>query len=210
MTLKSVLTKIVPYASFPYADHALRLVGVQDTNARAETTDEHIDNLIEAAKALRNMVAEMENLEDIKGFITYAEEEVKEKPAAATQEQEGAEEGAEAQEDADKLQQEAQQQILTVDGEDIIEKFKGKVLKEFLPCELLAANASDLSIEYYDFDQCVDEYYSQAEKHKEKSKMESKENAIWQKMHKIQEDQSKRIQGLQREQDLSDFKALLL
>ena len=99
---------------------------------------------------------------------------------------------------------------MTVDGEDIIEKFKGKVLKEFLPCELLAANAEDLNIEYYDFDQCVDEYYSQAEKHKEKSKMESKENAIWQKMHKIQEDQSKRIQGLQREQDLSDFKALLL
>ena len=37
--------------------------------------------------------------------------------------------------------------------------------------------------------------------------MESKENAIWQKMTRIQEDQEKRIQGLQREQDLSDFKA---
>ena len=51
-----------------------------------------------------------------------------------------------------------------MDGEDIIEKFKGKVLREFLPCELLAANAEDQFIEYYDFDQCVDEFYSQAEK----------------------------------------------
>ena len=99
---------------------------------------------------------------------------------------------------------------MTVDGEDIIEKFRGKVLREFLPCELLAANEDDLTIDYYDFDQCVDEYFSQAEKHKEKSKLESKENAIWQKMNRIQEDQEKRIQGLQREQDLSDFKAQLL
>ena len=97
-----------------------------------------------------------------------------------------------------------------MDGEDIIEKFRGKVLREFLPCELLAANEDDLTIDYYDFDQCVDEYFSQAEKHKEKSKLESKENAIWQKMNRIQEDQEKRIQGLQREQDLSDFKAQLL
>ena len=50
------------------------------------------------------------------------------------------------------LAQEAQQKILTVDGEDIIEKFKGKILKEFLPCELLAANENDEFIEYYDFD----------------------------------------------------------
>ena len=47
-----------------------------------------------------------------------------------------------------------------MDGEDIMEKFRGKVLKEFLPCELLAANADDLNMEYYDFDQCVDEYFS--------------------------------------------------
>lgn len=78
-----------------------------------------------------------------------------------------------------------QQKVLTVDGEDIIEKFKGKVLKEFIPCELLAANVNDLHMEYLDFDQCVDEYFSQAEKHKEKSKLASKENAIWQKMNRI-------------------------
>ena len=204
-TLKSVLTKIVPYASFPYADHALRLVGIEDTNAKAESTDEIIDKLIEAAHTLRDLVRDMENLEDIKGFITYSEE--KEKPVEKKEEEESKGDEEEKKEDLDKLAAEAAQKILTVDGEDIMEKFKGKVLKEFLPCELLAANSNDLNMEYYDFDQCVDEYFSQAEKHKEKSKLESKENAIYAKMNRIQEDQEKRIQGLQREQDLSDFKA---
>lgn len=71
-TLKSVLTKIVPYASFPYADHALRELGVEDPNAKAEPTDEHIDLLIAAANHLKTMVREMENLEDILGYITYS------------------------------------------------------------------------------------------------------------------------------------------
>ena len=195
----------MPYASFPYADHALRLVGIEDTNAKAESTDEIIDKLIEAAHTLRDLVRDMENLEDIKGFITYSEE--KEKPVEKKEEEESKGDEEEKKEDLDKLAAEAAQKILTVDGEDIMEKFKGKVLKEFLPCELLAANSNDLNMEYYDFDQCVDEYFSQAEKHKEKSKLESKENAIYAKMNRIQEDQEKRIQGLQREQDLSDFKA---
>ena len=73
-----MLTKIVPYASFPYADHALREVGVADPNAKAEATDEHIDELIAAANFLREMVRDMASLEDIRGFITYAEEEAKE------------------------------------------------------------------------------------------------------------------------------------
>ena len=84
--MKSVLTKIVPYASFPYADHALRLVGIEDTNAKAESTDEIIDKLIEAAHTLRDLVRDMENLEDIKGFITYSEE--KEKPVEKKEEEE--------------------------------------------------------------------------------------------------------------------------
>ena len=78
MTLKSVLTKIVPYSSFPYADHALRQIGVEDPNTKAEATDEHIDLLVRAANALRTMVQGMENLEDIKGFTTYSQEEVRE------------------------------------------------------------------------------------------------------------------------------------
>lgn len=54
-------------------------------------------------------------------------------------------------------------------------------------------------MEYLDFDQCVDEYYSQAEKYREKVKTESKESAIWNKMNRIQEDQEKRIAGLKKE-----------
>ena len=65
-------------------------------------------------------------------------------------------------------------------------------------------------MEYESFDQCVDEYFSQAEKQKEVTKNYSKEQAIWSKMNKIKEDQEKRISGLQKEQDLSEFKALLL
>lgn len=153
-TLKSVLTKIVPYASFPYADHALRQVGVENPNTNAEASDEHVDLLIAAANALRKMVQEMESLDEIKGFITYTQEEVKEKPSQQMIDTTGESQKAEESKgnELEQLAQEAQQKILTVDGEDIIEKFRGKILKEFLPCELLAANANDLHIDYYDFD----------------------------------------------------------
>ena len=102
--MKSVLTKIVPYASFPYADHALREVGVEDPNIKAETTDEHIDLLIEAANALRAMVRDMEDLDDIKGFITYSAEEARERPPIP---QENGEDAAEQTEQSADLQQEA-------------------------------------------------------------------------------------------------------
>ncbi len=38
LTLKSVLTKMVPYASFPYAEHALRLCNV-DPNTKADPSN---------------------------------------------------------------------------------------------------------------------------------------------------------------------------
>lgn len=103
ITLKSVLTKIVPYASFPYADHALRKTGVTDPNAKAEPTDQHVDMLIAAAQALRTMVQEMESLEVIRGFITYAPEAEKRRPMQDKEEDEKNEPVLE------KLQQEAQQ-----------------------------------------------------------------------------------------------------
>jgi hypothetical protein len=46
--------------------------------------------------------------------------------------------------------------------------------------------------------------------YKESSKFVNKENKIWEKMSKIKDDQERRIQGLQKEQDLSEFKAVLL
>lgn len=78
----------MPYASFPYADHALRKVGVADPNIKAEPNDEHIDQLIAAAQTLRTMVQEMETLEDIKGFITYSPEVEKQRPMPGNDEEE--------------------------------------------------------------------------------------------------------------------------
>ena len=65
-------------------------------------------------------------------------------------------------------------------------------------------------MEYQSFSQCVDEYFSQSQKQKDVNKIQSKEQAIWSKMNKIKEDQEKRISGLQKEQENSEFKALLL
>ena len=84
------------------------------------------------------------------------------------------------------------------------------MLMEFVPHFLLQQYEAEKNIFYDSFDTCVDEYFSQAEKQKEVSKNQSKESAIWTKMNRIKEDQEKRIGGLQREQDLSEFKALLL
>ena len=97
----------------------------------------------------------MENMEDIQGFITYTPEA--EKPKIETPENDPTVNEVQA---AQKLQEEAQEKILTVNGEDIIEKFKGKILKEFMPCELLAQHRQDETMEYWDFDVCVDEYFS--------------------------------------------------
>ena len=69
-------------------------------------------------------------------------------------------------------------------------------IKEFIPCFVLAQFADDKHLEYLDFDQCVDEYFSQAEKQKLKQKLDNKEQAIFSKVVKIQEDQEKRIMGL--------------
>ena len=79
------------------------------------------------------MVTEMDDLDEIRGYITFSDEPEKKKEQP-DEKMIDTEEGA----TIDKLKQEAGEKILTVDGEDIIEKFKGKVLHDFLPCELLA------------------------------------------------------------------------
>lgn len=89
----------------------------------------------------------------------------------------------------------------------ILQKFQGKAVADFVPVFMLEQQKDESHLEYPDFDECVDEYFSQALKHKEKVKLESQENAIFSKMHRIQEDQEKRIAGLQKEQDLSEYKA---
>ena len=78
--MKSVLCKMVPYASFPYADHVLRLLSV-DPNKKAEASDEAaIDLLIAAAQKLKVLVTEMERMDEIKGYIVYSPDEAKPPP----------------------------------------------------------------------------------------------------------------------------------
>lgn len=68
---------MVPYASFPYAEHALRLAD-GDPNLKADpTSDAQIQLLISAAQKLRQLVKDMETLEDIKGFIIYKPDTIK-------------------------------------------------------------------------------------------------------------------------------------
>lgn len=71
-TLKTVLAKMVPYASFPYAEHVLRNAGIEP-NAKVDPDCEatQIDQLIAAALSLRELVRSMEELDEIKGFIVY-------------------------------------------------------------------------------------------------------------------------------------------
>lgn len=62
---------MVPYASFPYADHVIRLLDA-DPNTKADScSDTQVKVLIDAAKMLRELVANMERLDEIKGFIVY-------------------------------------------------------------------------------------------------------------------------------------------
>ena len=71
---------------------------------------------------------------------------------------------------------------------EIIKKFKGKILKEFIPHFMLKQYSDMKYLEYETFEACVDEYFSQAQKQKDVSKVQSKESAIWSKMNKIKED----------------------
>jgi hypothetical protein len=83
----------------------------------------------------------MERMEEIKGFIIYTQDQPKEpKPAS----------------------DEAQDSVVNMGAQnnEIIEKFKDKTLKDFVPSFILAQFEHDKSMEYADFDQCVDEYFS--------------------------------------------------
>lgn len=55
---------------------------------------------------------------------------------------------------------------------EIIKKFEGKAVQDFVPAFLLKQH-TEAYIEYQSFDQCVDEYFSQAQKYREKVRLES-------------------------------------
>jgi len=111
--VKSILTKMVPYSSFPYADHVLRQL---DVDPNATCTVDHIPKLIEAAINLKQLVLDMENVEDIPGFTIYTEEE----------------QNQEEDEDAEPSK------VTDMATSEMLEKFKDKSVKEFMPMFILA------------------------------------------------------------------------
>ena len=50
----------------------------------------------------------------------------------------------------------------------MLEKFQGKQVKEFMPSFVLSQFENEPALEYEDFDECVDEFFSQAEKQRSK------------------------------------------
>ena len=77
---------MVPYASFPYADHVLRQLKV-DPNKKAEPLDDQIDVLIEGAQKLKEIMQDLERMDEIKGFVVYSPEVKKpQKEKAVTEE----------------------------------------------------------------------------------------------------------------------------
>jgi hypothetical protein len=104
---------MVPYASFPYAEHALRLCDA-DPNLKADPTSEYqITTLISAAQKLRQLVKDMETMDDIKGFIIYKPDTVKQ------------------------VFSETEQQMMNPFEAEIIKKFEGKAVSDFVPVFLL-------------------------------------------------------------------------
>lgn len=160
--VKSILTKMVPYSSFPYADHVLREL---DVDPNAVCTFDHIDKLIEAAINLKQLVLDMENVEDIPGFTIYTKEEQKK------------------QEDDEEC--DTPNKVTDIATSEMLEKFKDKTVKEFMPMFVLAQHKHEENLEYFDFDECVDEYFSQAEKQRHKQRVEQKENSIQDRVTRI-------------------------
>lgn len=64
---------MVPYSSATYVEHVFKILNVQGSQ-KATIEDKDIEILIQAAEKLRDLVKEMENAEEITGFIVYKEE----------------------------------------------------------------------------------------------------------------------------------------
>ena len=134
-----------------------------NTKASTLEADNHVNILIEASKKLRDLVKQMETAgANIKGYIIYTEESEDEKnkkveddaKLKALIKQNGGDENLPAQDDGDDLMNEQ--------TSEIIKKFKGKILKEFIPHFMLNQYSDMKYLEYDTFEACVDEYFSQA------------------------------------------------
>ena len=59
-------------------------------------------------------------------------------------------------------EEEDEEELMNEQTAAIIKKFKGKILKEFIPHFMLHQYKDQAYIEYDTFELCVDEYFSQA------------------------------------------------
>lgn len=155
MSLKQVLQKLVPYSSAAYAEHVFKVMGVSgNSKATTRPEDKHVDILIEAAERLRDMVKELNDAEDIKGYIIYREESEEDRQKKLEEEQRLKE--LIKQNQGDQIVEEAaeEEELVPEQTAEIIKKFKGKILKEFVPHCLLQQHveAEELHMEYDSFD----------------------------------------------------------
>ena len=134
-----MIQKLVPYTSAVWAEHVFRWLGHQgNSTATTDEKDNHINILIEAAKKLRDLVKEMGNSSNsIKGYIIYTEEsdaerskkqEEQEKLKELIKENKGGDGELLNEQDSDEEDAGLNEQTAA-----IIKKFKGKILKEFIP-----------------------------------------------------------------------------
>lgn len=78
--IKDTVIKMVPYMTPMMAEHCLEKAGIDGDEQFDINNEEMVQKVIQAALLCKNMVADLENLETIPGYIIYEEfkEEVKE------------------------------------------------------------------------------------------------------------------------------------
>ena len=126
---------MVPYSSAVYAEHVFRLMGIQG-NAKATSEDADVKVLIEAAYKLRDMVKDMENTQEIKGFVIYREESEEDKQKKKEEDLKLKELIRQNQGGKDTSiidQEDHEEDFVNPQSAEIIKKYKGKMLKEFIP-----------------------------------------------------------------------------
>jgi hypothetical protein len=107
---------------------------LEEITADEIVTEDDAGRLIKAANRCRDMVTALKDQETIKGFIVYEEIPVKEELAPSTHNPE--------------------------DGPNTEEIFRGKRIKEFI-CFQLSQYSETPALEFDQYDQCVDLYFTQ-------------------------------------------------
>ena len=72
LNFKLAVQKMVAYSSLPYIEHVFRVLDIDgNTKLEVDKVAEHAPLMIKAAEALRDLVKELNEAEEIKGYIIY-------------------------------------------------------------------------------------------------------------------------------------------